>query len=131
MFVNSGSHRGGSREGGKLVPSIVVVFRLAAGSSRISSQREHEHEHIHSHYAYPHTAGRPPLQDNDVHDMEDAGMAIMESMNAHIHDNSFKNVKYGVRLSLGASENLVEDNVFEGCTDCELPGTTLLDRARQ
>lgn len=46
-------------------------------------------------------------------------MAIMESMGAHIHDNTFTNVKYGIRLSVGASRNLVENNSFSECDQCE------------
>lgn len=47
-------------------------------------------------------------------------MAIMESMNAHIYRNNFERVKYGIRLSVGASNNFVEDNTFSECDQCEL-----------
>ncbi|CAM9161226.1 unnamed protein product [Ectocarpus sp. 13 AM-2016] len=53
--------------------------------------------------------------ENTVYDMEDAGMAIMESMGAHIYDNTFTNVKYGIRLSVGAARNIVENNSFLEC----------------
>ncbi|CAN0131513.1 unnamed protein product, partial [Scytosiphon promiscuus] len=52
------------------------------------------------------------VHDNYVHDMQDAGMALMESMNAHVYDNVFENVQYGVRLSLGCTNNLIEYNTF-------------------
>ena len=57
--------------------------------------------------------------DNVVHDMQDAGMAIMESFDADIHDNTFTNVKYGIRISLGGGNNNVYDNVFDQCSKCE------------
>ncbi|CAM9851371.1 unnamed protein product [Ascophyllum nodosum] len=56
------------------------------------------------------------VYDNVVHDMQDAGMAIMESFDADIHDNTFTNVKYGIRISLGGGNNNVYDNVFDQCS---------------
>ena len=61
--------------------------------------------------------------DNVVHDMQDAGMAIMESFDADIHDNTFTNVKYGIRISLGGGDNNVYDNVFDQCSKCEYSST--------
>ncbi|CAN0139104.1 unnamed protein product [Pylaiella littoralis] len=55
------------------------------------------------------------VYDNYVHDMEDAGMALMESMDADIHDNTIENVKWGVRLSVGAARNNIYDNTFHNC----------------
>lgn len=40
-------------------------------------------------------------------------------MNAHIHDNVFEDVKYGVRLSLGCTNNLIEENTFDLSAECE------------
>ena len=60
-----------------------------------------------------------PLPDNYVHDMQDAGMALMESFNADIHDNTFENCKYGIRFSLGAGDNQVYDNTFDTFSQCE------------
>jgi len=57
--------------------------------------------------------------DNNVHDMQDAGMAIMESSDSEIYDNTFTNVKYGIRISVGGSRNDVYNNVFNNCSDCE------------
>ena len=54
-----------------------------------------------------------------VYDMQDAGMAILESFDADIHDNTFTNVKYGIRISLGGGNNNVYDNVFDQCSQCE------------
>lgn len=51
--------------------------------------------------------------------MEDAGMALMESMDADIHDNTIENVKWGVRLSVGAARNNIYDNTFHNCLQCE------------
>lgn len=57
--------------------------------------------------------------DNHVHDMQDAGIAVMESSNANIHDNVIENVKYGIRVSLGGSYNNIHDNTFDGCSKCK------------
>ena len=51
--------------------------------------------------------------------MQAAGMAIMESFDADIHDNTFSNVKYGIRISVGGGNNNVYDNVFDHCSACE------------
>ena len=60
-------------------------------------------------------------KDNAVYDMQDAGLAILESFDADIHDNTFTNVKYGIRISLGGGNNNVYDNVFDECSQCESP----------
>lgn len=57
--------------------------------------------------------------DNNVHDMQDAGMAIMESSDSEIYDNTFTNVKYGIRISLGGSHNDVYNNIFDTCSERE------------
>ena len=54
--------------------------------------------------------------DNYVHDMQDAGMALLESFDALIYDNLFENVKYGIRLSLGSARNQVYSNTFDSCS---------------
>lgn len=51
--------------------------------------------------------------------MLDAGLAILESFDAEIYENSFTNVKYGIRISLGGGNNDVHDNVFDTCSDCK------------
>ena len=51
--------------------------------------------------------------------MQDAGIAILESFDADIHDNTFSNVNYGIRISLGGGNNMVHDNVFDECSTCE------------
>lgn len=40
-------------------------------------------------------------------------MALLESMNADIYNNEFSSVKFGIRLSLGSSDNYVHENLFE------------------
>lgn len=60
---------------------------------------------------------------NYVHDMQDAGIALMESMDADIHDNTFEGVRFGVRLSLGCARNKVYRNTFATCSDCESPSS--------
>ncbi|CAN0103811.1 unnamed protein product, partial [Hapterophycus canaliculatus] len=57
---------------------------------------------------------------NYVHDMQDSGMALMESMDADIHDNTFEDVKYGIRLSLGCARNRIYRNTFASCSDSGL-----------
>lgn len=55
-----------------------------------------------------------------MHDMQDAGMAFMESFGASVYDNKFENVgKYGIRLSLGSANNKIYNNEFTGMTQCE------------
>lgn len=46
-------------------------------------------------------------------------MALLESMDADIHDNTFEKVKYGIRLSLGSARNNIYSNSFDNCTACE------------
>ena len=62
-----------------------------------------------------------------MHNMQDAGIALMESMDADIHDNTFENVKYGIRLSLGCARNRVYRNTFATCRDCETSSVVLVD----
>lgn len=59
--------------------------------------------------------------DNYVHDMQDAGIAILESFDSEIYNNVFVNVKYGIRISLGGGNNYVHDNTFDTCSQCECP----------
>ncbi|CAM9449094.1 unnamed protein product [Scytosiphon promiscuus] len=49
---------------------------------------------------------------NYVHDMQDAGIAFMESFDAEVYDNVFENTKYGIRLSLGSGNNKIYNNEF-------------------
>lgn len=46
-------------------------------------------------------------------------MALLESFDAEIYDNTFTNVEFGIRISLGGGNNYVHDNVFDTCTKCE------------
>eukprot|EP00752_Nemacystus_decipiens_P017643 g15814.t1 len=57
------------------------------------------------------------VYDNVIYNMQDAGIAMLESMDADIHDNSIDNVRYGIRMSLGSAGNNVHDNVFKNCSD--------------
>ena len=38
-------------------------------------------------------------------------------MNAEIYDNSIDNVRYGIRMSLGSSDNNIYRNTFNDCSD--------------
>ena len=51
--------------------------------------------------------------------MQDAGIAILESFDSEVYNNTFENVKYGVRISLGGGNNSVHDNVFRNCSKCK------------
>lgn len=51
--------------------------------------------------------------------MQDAGIALMESFDAEIYDNVFEDIKFGIRFSVGASNNYVHDNTFDTCSSCE------------
>lgn len=59
------------------------------------------------------------VPDNYVHDMQDAGLANLESFDSEVYDNTFENVKYGIRISLGGSNNYIHDNTFSNCSKCE------------
>lgn len=50
--------------------------------------------------------------DNHCYNNGDAGLAMLESSNAEISDNVFENNKYGVRMSVGCTDNLVSNNTF-------------------
>lgn len=63
---------------------------------------------------------------NTITNMQDAGIALLESMNANIYDNVIDGVKYGIRMSLGSAGNHVHDNTFNACTDCEFLSFALL-----
>ncbi|CAM9925068.1 unnamed protein product [Ascophyllum nodosum] len=54
---------------------------------------------------------------NVIFDMQGPGLAILESFDTDIHDNTFKNVTFGVRISLGGGNNTVYNNVLEECTN--------------
>ena len=54
---------------------------------------------------------------NTIYNMQDAGIAMLESMDADIHDNSIDNVRYGIRMSLGSAGNNVYDNIFSSCSE--------------
>lgn len=53
--------------------------------------------------------------------MQDAGIAFMEASNSEVYDNTFTNVKYGIRLSLGSEDNNIHDNEFDTMSECTCP----------
>lgn len=53
--------------------------------------------------------------------MYDAGIANLESSDSKVYNNIFKNVKYGIRISLGGQNNEIYDNTFENCSQCKCP----------
>ena len=51
------------------------------------------------------------IQGNYAHDNGDAGMAMMEVFDSVIRDNVFEDNKYGIRMSVGCADNVIENNV--------------------
>ena len=56
------------------------------------------------------------ISGNYVHENGDAGMALMESFNADVSDNTFEKNKYGVRMSVGCADNFFSQNIMENST---------------
>lgn len=50
--------------------------------------------------------------DNYVHDNGDAGIALLEVFDAEVSHNTFKDNKYGMRLSVGCGDNFIYNNDF-------------------
>ncbi|CAM9818058.1 unnamed protein product [Discosporangium mesarthrocarpum] len=57
------------------------------------------------------------VKDNTISNMQDAGIAIFESFDGTISNNVIKNVKYGIRLSMGSADVTVSSNSFDSCSD--------------
>lgn len=51
--------------------------------------------------------------------LQDAGIAMLEAFSANIYNNMIDGVRYGIRMSLGSANNMVFENTFNDCTDCE------------
>ena len=43
-------------------------------------------------------------------------MALMESFNADVSDNTFEKNKYGIRMSVGCADNVFSNNLITGST---------------
>ncbi|CAN0209622.1 unnamed protein product [Ectocarpus sp. 12 AP-2014] len=50
--------------------------------------------------------------DNTITNMQDAGIAMLESFDAQIYGNTINGAKYGIRMSLGSGNNVVYQNSF-------------------
>ncbi|CAM9124777.1 unnamed protein product [Ascophyllum nodosum] len=57
------------------------------------------------------------IYNNNVHDMQDAGVALLESSDAEVYGNTFSNLKFGVRISVGGSNNEIYYNVIDTCSE--------------
>eukprot|EP00752_Nemacystus_decipiens_P009556 g8536.t1 len=57
------------------------------------------------------------VRDNTITNMQDAGIALLESFDAQIYGNTIDGAKYGIRMSLGSARNSVYENSFNACTD--------------
>eukprot|EP00904_Undaria_pinnatifida_P005809 jgi/Undpi1/2358/HiC_scaffold_13.g05741.m1 len=53
------------------------------------------------------------VKGNYCHDNGDAGLAMLESFNADVSNNTFENNKYGVRFSVGCADNVFSENTFK------------------
>lgn len=51
--------------------------------------------------------------------MQDAGIALMESFDALVHDNVVDGAEFGIRMNLGAGNNKVYDNTFNDISNGE------------
>ncbi|CAM9140533.1 unnamed protein product [Laminaria digitata] len=49
---------------------------------------------------------------NHVHNNGDAGLAVLESFYMDVHDNVFKDNRYGIRFSVGAGYNWINNNII-------------------
>eukprot|EP00903_Cladosiphon_okamuranus_P020616 g18926.t1 len=56
------------------------------------------------------------VKNNHCYNNGDAGMAMLESSNAEISGNVFEGNKYGIRMSVGCTENMVYNNTFSNTT---------------
>eukprot|EP00904_Undaria_pinnatifida_P005807 jgi/Undpi1/2356/HiC_scaffold_13.g05739.m1 len=54
------------------------------------------------------------VKGNYVHDNGDAGLAMLESFNADVSDNTFENNKYGIRFSVACGDNVFSNNIISG-----------------
>lgn len=55
----------------------------------------------------------PRRSDNYVYENQDAGMALFESSNVNVTENTFARNGHGVRFSVGASDNnIFRNNIF-------------------
>lgn len=58
--------------------------------------------------------------DNVITNMQDAGIAMLESFDAKIYRNTINGAKYGIRMSLGSGGNEVYENSFTDISQCKL-----------
>ncbi|CAN0405115.1 unnamed protein product, partial [Hapterophycus canaliculatus] len=50
------------------------------------------------------------VKGNYVHDNGDAGLAMLESFNASVSQNTFEGNKYGIRFSVACADNVFSNN---------------------
>eukprot|EP00903_Cladosiphon_okamuranus_P019666 g18077.t2 len=62
------------------------------------------------------SADNTEVYGNTIYNMQDAGIAFMETMNGKVYDNDIKNCKQGIRLSMGSAGNHIYDNTFDRST---------------
>ena len=66
---------------------------------------------------------------NYVHDNGDAGLAMMESFNADVSENTFEKNKYGFRMSVGCADNVFSDNLIVDSTRyAVIPSSTIEEK---
>ncbi|CAM9830342.1 unnamed protein product, partial [Hapterophycus canaliculatus] len=57
------------------------------------------------------------VYNNKIYNMQDAGIALLESKNARIYENTIDGAQFGIRMSLGSEGNTVYRNKFNDCSD--------------
>lgn len=53
--------------------------------------------------------------------MKDAGIALMESFDTDVHHNVVDGAEFGIRMNLGAGDNIVYENSFNSISGGEFP----------
>lgn len=51
--------------------------------------------------------------------MKDAGITLMESFDTYVHDNFIDGAEFGIRMNMGAGDNLVYQNIFNNISGGE------------
>lgn len=104
------------------------LFRALVGNHGIIASKRCDHVTIaNNHVSYGVNTGiflhrssdHAIVSGNHVHNNGDAGLAVLESFYMDVHDNVFKDNRYGIRFSVGAGYNWVSAacrRMFCGCS---------------
>lgn len=61
-----------------------------------------------------------PFAGDVTTNMQDAGIALMESFDADVHDSFIDRTEFGIRMNMGAGDHKVYDNVFNDISSGEV-----------